>query len=198
MINPAPGWYHGSGDPTGTVRYWDGTTWTTEPLPAPPDWRDPARPSVEYGSAWRRFAAAWIDGILGFVISLPVSIGYFRDVFDEAAAGGDATIVAIPPEIFLVNLAVIGVYLVMVAVRGGTPGKLMLGLRITLEDSTTTPPGFGRAARRAIPNLIGIIPVLGGVVGILVPLASFVMVLSDDEHRSVYDRVADTRVIRVR
>lgn len=27
----APGWYHGEGDPVGTVRYWDGQAWAGEP-----------------------------------------------------------------------------------------------------------------------------------------------------------------------
>ena len=29
-----PGWYHAEGDPDGTVRYWNGTTWTEGPVPA--------------------------------------------------------------------------------------------------------------------------------------------------------------------
>ncbi|MBK6662725.1 MAG: DUF805 domain-containing protein [Thermoflexaceae bacterium] len=36
-----PGWYHAEGDPKGTVRYWDGTTWSEGPVaaaaPPPPD-----------------------------------------------------------------------------------------------------------------------------------------------------------------
>lgn len=28
-----PGWYHAEGDPPGTERYWDGTTWTEGPRP---------------------------------------------------------------------------------------------------------------------------------------------------------------------
>lgn len=30
----APGWYHAEGDPPGTQRYWDGTNWTGNPMPA--------------------------------------------------------------------------------------------------------------------------------------------------------------------
>lgn len=28
----APGWYHGNGDPQGTVRYWDGATWVGDAM----------------------------------------------------------------------------------------------------------------------------------------------------------------------
>lgn len=28
----APGWYHANGDPAGTVRYWDGSAWSGDPM----------------------------------------------------------------------------------------------------------------------------------------------------------------------
>ena len=40
----ATGWYHGKGDPEGTVRYWDGEKWIGDPV-IPPD--APPAPSVE-------------------------------------------------------------------------------------------------------------------------------------------------------
>ena len=197
MTNPAPGWYHGSGDPTGTVRYWDGTAWTTEPLPAPPGWRDPARPSVEYGSAWRRWAAATIDGFFSAAVAAPFIFDDLLDDLDEIQEGGTPSPFEISAEIIVLNLLVLGGFVLMVAFAGDTPGKLLLGLRVTLEDNTTTPPGLARALRRSVLDLAALIPFLG-FIAVLALFASFVMVLTDDENRSVYDRIADTRVIRVR
>ena len=102
----------------------------------------------------------------------------------------------------LVSLVVIGiamsvVFLLMVAFLGGTPGKLMLGLRITHEDGATTPPGLGKALLRSIPGFLAALPVIGQVIAILVPIAALVMVINDrPERRSVYDRIAGTRVVR--
>ena len=198
MTNPEPGWYHGEGDPPDTVRWWDGSTWTTDPLPPPPGWRNPVVASVEYGTAWRRFGAAWIDGLIALLPEVPVLWTYLGDVFDDIEAGGDGTTVAIPTSTYLIGITVGIVFMAMVAFWGTTPGKRMLGLRITLEDSTTSPPGLARAFRRAIPGFLGVIPVIGPAVGFLVPFASFFMVMSDDENQSVYDRIGGTRVIRVR
>lgn len=38
MAEARPGWYHGKGDPEGTVRYWDGEQWVGDPVmpPEPP------------------------------------------------------------------------------------------------------------------------------------------------------------------
>ena len=36
MAEARPGWYHGKGDPEGTVRYWDGEKWVGDPV-MPPD-----------------------------------------------------------------------------------------------------------------------------------------------------------------
>jgi uncharacterized membrane protein YhaH (DUF805 family) len=35
LADARPGWYHGVGDPDGTVRYWDGEKWIGEPVQAP-------------------------------------------------------------------------------------------------------------------------------------------------------------------
>ena len=40
----APGWYHAQGDPAGTQRYWDGTTWSESPVPVMPTAGFPAAP----------------------------------------------------------------------------------------------------------------------------------------------------------
>ncbi len=47
MTEARPGWYHGKGDPEGTVRYWDGEKWIGDPVmppdaPPPPETTPPA------------------------------------------------------------------------------------------------------------------------------------------------------------
>ena len=34
MVVPPAGWYHGDGDPEGSVRYWDGAQWQGDPIAA--------------------------------------------------------------------------------------------------------------------------------------------------------------------
>lgn len=197
LMATEPGWYHGAGDPPGTVRYWDGTAWVTEALPEPPGWVDPHQTRVEYGGAGRRVAASLIDGLVSGIFLIPFLFGYIGDVIDDLDAGGDGSTVEVPSSLYVIGIVPTAVFILMVAFLGGTPGKLILGLRVTLDDAATTPPGLGRAVRRAVPNLIGIIPVIGAVAAIA-PIAALIMVLTDDQKRSIYDRIGDTRVVRVR
>lgn len=48
MAEARPGWYHGKGDPEGTVRYWDGEKWVGDPV-LPPEAPPPAEvPAATY------------------------------------------------------------------------------------------------------------------------------------------------------
>ena len=87
--------------------------------------------------------ASIIDGIIAIVVVIPFMIDYFRDIVDDVDAGGDGSGVPIPGQLVVIGIAMSVVFLFMVAFLGGTPGKLMLGLRITHEDGATTPPGLG-------------------------------------------------------
>lgn len=67
---------------------------------------------------------------------------------------------------------------------GQTPGKLITGLRVV--DTSGRPPGYLRAAARAVAGLLGI--ALGGI-GLL-PMAF------DPAVRAAHDRLFQTRVVR--
>lgn len=137
-----------------------------------------------------------LDGLVGMLLMLPVLIPYLADVFDDIDAGGDGTNVEVPAS-FLAGSIVIGIaWLLMVAFVGATPGKLMLGLRITTADGATTPPGMGPAVLRALPSLAGLIPIIGQLIPVGFAVASLVWVSRDPERRSAYDRIANTRVVR--
>jgi len=83
-----------------------------------------------------------------------------------------------------------------VALAGGTPGKLMLGMRVARADNGAHPPGFGKAALRALNRVAGFIPFLGGLAVLIAAIASLIMLFTDDEHRTVMDRIAGTVVIK--
>ena len=88
-------------------------------------------------------------------------------------------------------------YVAMDATLGGSPGKLALGLRITRDDAVTTPPGWGPAITRAVPSLVGWVPVVGGVLSLVLAVTNIVLIANDTERRSLHDRVGNTRVVRV-
>ena len=139
------GHYYAEGDPPGTVRYWDGTQWVGDPIPAPPS-ASPTPPSgspvTASGSDSDRFAglgvrigASLIDAIVAIVAVLIIVVFVFtestNDSFGSSANRSDGLIVGL---LFYL------VFLWMVVQFGGTPGTI-LGLRITKKT--------GRAIRLA-------------------------------------------------
>ena len=186
-IAPA-GYYHAEGDPEGTVRYWDGANWSGEPKPFDnqPDLRgsilDPisvnpglSADNSRYGGLGIRIGASAIDTAIGVIIITPFST-----------------------SVFLSGLALSlywMVVVVMVARLGGSPGKLAVGLRVTKIDGVTSPPGDRESVIRTLPGLLGLIPVVGGLISLGIGLISIRYVATDPQRRSIYDRIGGTRVV---
>ncbi len=198
-----PGHYHAEGDPADTVRYWDGNQWVGEPMPAPPSAESAPPPppagapasaaaatvdKSRFGTIGIRIGAGLLDAVIFWIISIPFwSSSSDGNSFNVSASAGQLAVSAI------VGYAITVAFIHFL---GGTPGKLIVGLRITEETGTTTPPGLDRAAKRSLPGLLSIIPVLGGLAQLGIIIANLVMVSTDDECRSVFDRIGGTRVVR--
>lgn len=195
MSNP-PGHYHAEGDPPDTVRYWDGSQWVGDPVPAPPTAPPPppgaaaAPDTSRFATLGVRFGAAFIDVVIVVVISFVLLLALFGDSTDdgfEAYASG--------AESILMSAVLTALYIGIIIQAGATPGKLMLGLQITEADGETkvTPRG---AVMRSSPYIVGLIPVLGFLVVVVCAIAAIITISSDAERRSVYDRIGNTRVVR--
>ena len=194
--NIAPGLYHAEGDPPGTVRQWDGTQWVGGPVPAPPGaTAAPLNSQDRFGGVGIRIGAALLDVVFTIVIAIAFIIPLVA--LDIADGTGDATVGNnFNVSGIVVTLIGIGVNVWLIRQFGGTPGKLVLGLRITEADGVTTPPSLNSAAMRVIPiAIVTNIPLLGFLAGIAVLVMSIVWVSNDAERRSVYDRVGNTRVV---
>ena len=189
MPDIAPsGYYHAEGDPEGTVRYWDGANWSGEPKPLDdqPDLRgstlDPtsvnpaeSADNSRYGGLGIRIGAAAIDTAIGVVIVTPFS----------------ASVLSSGLALSLYWVVVV----VMVARLGGSPGKLAVGLRVTKIDGVTSPPGDRESFMRTLPGLLGLIPIVGGLISLGIGLISVRYVATDPQRRSIYDRIGGTRVV---
>lgn len=216
-----PGWYPAPGDPPGTHRYWDGAQWTTGPQPiagaepagggfAPPTqqgYAPPAQgqqPPFQAAGAYgyqvgvdavpggrqlaepsQRIVARLIDFVIGFVIAL-ILIGILG--IDGVQSVG-----------FLLVGAVVGIAyeVVMVALKGGTVGKLIMGIGVQTH-SGTYPPGWQPAFMRWLPSVVGYIPVIGGLIGLVIFILSLVWLFKDPRRQTVYDKVAKTYVVKTK
>ena len=213
----APGWYQADGDPPGTTRYWDGTQWIGEPVhtPAAPSspggyasYGAPTGPALKLASPGSRIGARLIDILILAIIAIAFFVPVITDVVNDIDALGsnpsDAQVERIITDAIEDNIGRLGLFGIVgilwdflwVGLLGGTPGKLMLGLRVARADNGAHPPGWGKAALRALNRLLGLIPGFGGLIAGLIGLASLIMLFADNQHRTVMDRVASTVVIK--
>jgi uncharacterized RDD family membrane protein YckC len=147
-----------------------------------------------YAGFWIRFLALIIDGlIIGvffFVIAIIVFLipgrSFFHDLQNPAASS--AAIGMIYGGIGLLYLFLFGAMVFyqswFVARRGGTPGKLALGLRVVRSDGTALT--LGRSIGRAFAYILNN----------LVPFSiGFIIAGFDSQKRALHDHICDTRVI---
>ena len=140
-----------------------------------------------YGGPGARVVATAVDVIVyvSTVVAVAVPVG--------AAGGSGAQFLAGSAMAVLMW----AVFVALVATRGWTPGKRVMGLRVTAEDATTTPPGWSPAVFRTLPSLVNAIPGIGGLLSLLLYALNLVLVYGDDQRRSVFDLVGRTRVVKV-
>lgn len=138
---------------------------------------------------WKRILARLIDTmLLGTVILL---LGYAGAYGDLEGNGSIA--------VYIVAATTMGaVYEIgFVGIRGATPGKLALRLRVANRDTGAVPPGWDKAALRWVPALATLLPFgIGNLASLAITVGSLIWLFTDDRRRSVYDRVAGTYVVQ--
>jgi uncharacterized RDD family membrane protein YckC len=146
-----------------------------------------------YAGFWIRFLARIIDVIIlvvvGTIIRLPLMV-----MFGLSARESGAAAVAILPAamalagvLTLINIAIAVAYEVyFVSTKGGTVGKMILGLKIIRADGGPVSAGLA-TARYFAQWISGIILMIG-----------YIMAGLDIEKRSLHDRICNTRVIYAR
>ena len=125
----------------------------------------------EYAGFWIRFSAMVWDGII-LGIPYTVIITVIMLLFKMNSL------------VYLVYLAYLILYIYLNGTKGGTPGKLMLGLRIQNEQGKFI--GIPGAILRFIGRIIASIP-LG--IGLL-------MIAWDPKKQGLHDKIAKTYVIK--
>jgi uncharacterized RDD family membrane protein YckC len=139
-----------------------------------------------YAGFWIRFLAYILDsvilGIVMMVLSIPGflllrSFRYEQGKFVAAAVGVYGL------------MMLLGLFYILFfwAVKGATPGKKALGLRIVREDGVD-PMGWGTACMR----------LLGYIVDGFTFYIGFIMIAFTDRKRGLHDMIAGTTVVKTR
>lgn len=174
-----------------------------------PDWIPEL--GVRIGSAGARIGAKAIDIALFVIIQFVIAFAAAAMTFSSGSQTFDARAdfsfnTANGVVVALIVLLVDFLYnVVPTALFGGTPGKLLLGLRVIRKDGTAA--DLRTAFQRWTPifalSLLGLMPHV--IVGLFTTLSRFgllitnlVLVLTDERRRSVYDHVGGTYVVATR
>lgn len=151
----------------------------------------------EPGSRWARLGAAMLDGIFGaLVVYTPLIVVGAPAVLLRTMRTGQ------PPDLggpvmgafALSGLLLVGWCIfvgVMVARHGQTPGKRIAGVKVVRKDGSKA--GLGRIfwLRNVVNALPGLIPLVGGLYGLVDILFIF-----SDSRRCIHDMIADTKVVK--
>jgi uncharacterized RDD family membrane protein YckC len=163
------------------------------------------QPAVDSAAAicWLRLPAALIDGLLKTLCYLPITIPLVRVVLAEALQGRQRSFTEVSqltselvnaqlPQALPLFGCLLLVQLCLLAWRGQSVGKLLLGLRIVRQDDGAA-PGLYRAflLRGTVPFIFEQIPVAGLVFWIVDSSLIF-----RDDHRCLHDLIAGTKVVR--
>ena len=133
--------------------------------------------ALDYAGFGKRFGAKFIDTLLVYAVNF--GIGMFAAVV--GGTDGSVTLLA-----FALNMVIgFGYPIFFLGKWGKTLGKMAVGIQVVTP--TGEPIGYGRAAGRVLAEIV-----TGFTFGI-----GYLMVLWDDEKRSLHDRIASTRVVHV-
>ncbi len=193
-----PGWYYAQGDPPGTQRYWDGSAWQGGPqaMPGAEGMATGGHSKANLPSPWIRLVARIVDALIIFIPALIVGliIGGTASVggggFSSNAFTTDGRAIAASLVAGLIGLAYEYYFL---AKDGATPGKKVMNIKVISEDGSAL--GSDGAMRRLILAAAGIVPFVGGLIGLVVGLATIVMIFTDDLRQVPADKVAKSLVV---
>ncbi len=147
--------------------------------------------SLPYAGFWIRFAAKFIDGIILGIFNQIVLAVMGMGAFQTQTYGPGSTDVEEAVQmmwlaqlvIFAANCAYNTLF---VGAWGGTPGKLLCGLRIVQPDGSKV--SYLRAFGRYFAEILSA----------MILLIGYIMAAFDKEKRALHDRIASTRVIHVK
>ena len=158
-----------------------------------------AAPNFNYAGFWIRFLAVFIDGLIMGAVQGALWIvffgGTFASIFTQAARGGDpsetAALLAPMFNFFgiyqLLGYGLSMAYHVFFWLKfGATPGKMAVGVKIVMADGSAITPG------------VAIGRYFGTILSMLILCIGYMMAGWDEEKRALHDRLAGTRVIRIR
>jgi uncharacterized RDD family membrane protein YckC len=201
-----PGWYYAQGDPPGTQRYWDGTSWVGAPQPVPgAGGMAIGTETSNLAEPLPRIGARFIDGIIWAVISSIVNgiFGTFSAITNASGDLGDLDLSTGRVVLAgLVSTALIAGYeIFMVGTYGATLGKMALSIKVVKVDGSDADmeTAFRRMILYIVVGVVSAIPILGilgSLANFIIFVAGLVMLFTDSLRQTPWDKVGKTIVVK--
>lgn len=140
---------------------------------------------VVYSGFWRRFAAAFLDGIILAIPAYMIGMMFSgNDFYTELIYNRQFRIETIPRQLTVSVVQWLYYALMESSASQATIGKMALGIKVT--DLNGERVSFGKATGRYF----------GKILSALILLIGYIMVAWDDKKQALHDKLAGTLVIR--
>ena len=186
------------------------------PPPAPPGshqpggYQQPAQP-YQYGygiptqgtlaTPGKRILARIVDWLIMIVVIVPlylVVIGASTGTSSSDSSGSSLGFgIAFGGLFVLLILVSVGQVLYevgFIALKGATPGKMLLKVRVVRESDGQI-PGWGPAFMRWLPTLVSLVPCVGGLLSLGLWIWALVNLFSNPKRQTPFDLAAKTVVV---
>ena len=186
------------------------------PPPAPPGGYDPAayqQPAQPYQYGYgvptrgtlatpgKRILARIVDWLIMVVVIVPLYLLVIgvsaTSTTSESATFSAGDGVALGGFFLMALLVTVGQVLYevgFIAIKGATPGKMLLKVRVVRESDGQI-PGWGPAFMRWVPTLVGLVPCLGSFLSLGLWIWALVNLFSNPKRQTPFDLAAKTVVI---
>jgi len=146
----------------------------------------PMAGEMRYVGFWYRFLAVIIDGIILWVIGLPVQLILGLGILGEGAVGSRPETMMLANMLNMLIGTIIGICFDVFFIRkfDATPGKMAIGAKVVRSDGSKL--SVGRIIGRYFSKLVSAI-----ILGI-----GYMMAGWDSEKRALHDHMCDTRVVK--
>ncbi|MBN2685924.1 MAG: RDD family protein [Pontiellaceae bacterium] len=138
-----------------------------------------------YSGFWIRFLAAIIDGIVLYIVNLPLSFISNYTSTQSQGLYNSAPIIMASFFVGLLSMVIRALYeIIMIKKCGATLGKMAVGIKVVRPDGS--PLTWGTAIGRYFAKIVSSM-----TMGI-----GYIMVAFDNEKRALHDRMCNTRVVK--
>ncbi len=155
--------------------------------PAAPTYQTAKGPSGPRAGFWRRFGAAFIDGILLGIVNFGISAAFGQKLLETTNGNGTTSVhFQASGAAFIIELVIAVAYFAYFegGASGQTLGKRALGIRV-IDYSSGGPIGYGRAVLRFFARYLSA----------AVCLLGYLWMLWDKEKQTWHDKIATDLVV---